>query len=83
MKEQTTHYQHWGSTRNQTANDVQINQPDLYECKRCKKQYIGETKSTLRERFTEHRQATNNPSHANVSAAVPTHLTYLITLSKT
>ena len=43
----------------------------MIECKRCKKQYIGETKRTLRERFTEHRQATNNPSHANASAAVP------------
>ena len=45
----------------------------MIECKRCKKQYIGETKRTLRKRFTEHRQATNNPSHANASAAVPTH----------
>ena len=35
------------------------------------KQYIGETKRTLRERFTEHRQSTNNPDHANASAAVP------------
>ena len=45
----------------------------MTECKRCKKQYIGETEHTLRERFTEQRQATNNPSHANASAAVPTH----------
>ena len=45
----------------------------MIECKRCKKQYLGETKRTLRERFTEHRQVTNNPSHANASAAVPTH----------
>ena len=45
----------------------------MIECKRCKKQYIGETKRTLRERFKEHRQASNNPSHANASAAVPTH----------
>ena len=51
---------------------------------KCEKQYMGETKGTLRERFTEHRQATNNPSQANASAAVPIHiLTYLITLSKT
>jgi len=34
---------------------------------------IGETKSTLRERFSEHRQATNNPLHANAAAAVPSH----------
>ena len=52
---------------------MQIYEPDLYDSKRCKKQYIGETKRTLRERFTEHRQATNNPSDANASAAVPTH----------
>ena len=39
-----------------------------------KKQYIGETKRTLRERFKEHRQATNNPLHANATAAVPSHL---------
>ena len=45
----------------------------MIECTRCKKQYIGESKRTLRERFTAHRQATNNPSHANASAAVPTH----------
>ena len=45
----------------------------MMECKRCKKQYIGEVKRTHRERFTEKRQTTNNPSHANASAAVPTH----------
>lgn len=45
----------------------------MIECKKCNKQYIGETKRTLRERFTEHRQATNNPRHANSGAAVPTH----------
>ena len=45
----------------------------MIECKRCHKQYIGETKRTLRERFTEHRQSTNNPDHANASAAVPSH----------
>ena len=45
----------------------------MIECQKCKKQYIGETKRTLRERFTEHRQATNNPSHANATAGVPTH----------
>ena len=36
----------------------------MIQCKRCKKQYIGETKGTLRERCKEHRQATNNPLHA-------------------
>ena len=34
---------------------------------------IGETKGTLCERFKEHRQATNNPLHANATAAVPSH----------
>ena len=45
----------------------------IIECKKCEKQYIGETKRTLRERFTEHRQATNNPCHANSGAEVLTH----------
>ena len=46
----------------------------MIQCKRCKKQYIGETKHTLHERFKEHRQATNNSLHANATAAVPSHL---------
>ena len=40
----------------------------MIKCKRCKKQYIGETKRTLRERFTEHRQASinfNQPTSIN------------------
>ena len=37
------------------------------------KKDIGETKRALRERFNEHRQSTNNPDHADASAAVPTH----------
>ena len=28
----------------------------MIECEKCNKQYIGETKRTLRERFTEHRR---------------------------
>ena len=32
------------------------------------------------ERFTEHRQATNNPNHSNASAAVPTHFNLLVHL---
>ena len=45
----------------------------MIECKKCKEQYISETKRTLRERFSEHRQATSNPIHANAAAAVPSH----------
>ena len=41
MKEQTTHLTTLGSTRNQTANDVQYT--NLIDCKRGKKQCIGET----------------------------------------
>ena len=45
----------------------------MIQCKRCKKQYTGETKRTLRERFKEHRQATNNPLQANATEVVPSH----------
>ena len=47
----------------------------MIECKKCKKQYIRETKRTLRKRFTEHGQATNNPSHTNADATVPSRFT--------
>ena len=45
----------------------------MIEYKKCKKQYIGETKRTLRERFSQRRQATNNPLHANAAATVPSY----------
>ena len=47
----------------------------MIQFKRYKKKtiFIGETKRTLRERFKEHRQATNNPLHANATAAVSSH----------
>ena len=41
----------------------------MIECKKCKKQYIGETKRSLRERFTEHRQVTNNYSRQHFSSS--------------
>ena len=73
MVEQRTH----SATRERygKSSNISIANPQTYmiECHKCKKQYIGETKRTLRERFTEHRQATNNPSHANATAAVPRH----------
>ncbi len=41
----------------------------MIECKRCRKQYIGETKRP----FREHRQATNYPNHSIASGAVLSH----------
>ena len=47
----------------------------MIQFKRCKKKtiFIGKTKRTLRERFKEHRQPTNNPRHANATTAVSSH----------
>ena len=46
----------------------------MMQRKRCKKIFIiGETKCTLRERFKEHRRATNKPLHANATAALSSH----------
>ena len=64
--------------RRQIRHHITCNSTNLtymIECKKCKKQCIGETKRTLRERFSEHRQATNNPLHSNAPAAVPSHFT--------
>jgi len=58
-----------GGTR-QIRHHITCNSTNLTymtECKKCKKQYIGETKRTLRKRFSEHRQATNNRLHANAT----------------
>ena len=33
----------------------------MIECKKCKKQYIGQTKHRLNERFGEHRRSVTNP----------------------
>ena len=45
----------------------------MIQCKRCKRQYVGETKRTVRERFKEYTQATNNPLHAKGTTAVPSY----------
>ena len=42
----------------------------MIECKKCEKQDISETKRTLRERFSEHKGATNNSLHANATTVV-------------
>ena len=45
----------------------------MIQWKRKKQLCMSETKRILRERFKEPRQATNNPLHANATAAVPSH----------
>ena len=73
-----------GSARR--SNPLPFYIPDLthiIQCKRCKKQYIGETKRTLHERFKEQRQATNNSLHAKATAAVPSHLNQPLELQPT
>ena len=37
----------------------------MVECRRCNKQYIGETKRQLKERFNEHRGPVNRKVHPN------------------
>ena len=70
-------HKHRRNTRNKkkhvTCNSTNLTY--MIECKKCKKQYIVETIRTLRKRLAEHTQATNNPSHANAEAAVPSHFT--------
>ena len=50
----------------------------MTECLRFKKHYIAKTKRILRERYKEHRQATNNPNPSYATAAVPTHINFLV-----
>ena len=39
----------------------------MVECRRCNKQYIGETKRQLKERFNEHRRPVDKQVHPNTS----------------
>ena len=43
----------------------------VIECKNCKKQYIGETKRKILERFTEHRQGTKKPTSRKPHSSGP------------
>ena len=45
----------------------------LIECKNCAKQYIGETKRQLNERFGEHRRSILNHHHLINPTPVSTH----------
>ena len=43
----------------------------MVECRRCNKQYIGETKRQLKERFNEHRRPVDkqvNPNNSKLTA---------------
>ena len=39
----------------------------MVECRRCNKQYIGETKRQVKERFNEHRRPVDKQVHPNYS----------------
>ena len=47
----------------------------LIECKKCTKQYIGETKRQLHERFGEHRRSIQNHHQLIKPTPVSTHVT--------
>lgn len=45
----------------------------MIECKKCHKQYIGETKRRLNERFGEHRRSIANPELLKTPTPVSEH----------
>ena len=58
---------------NDTLNCKSKNLIYLIECKKCAKQYIGETKRQLNERFGEHRHSILNHHHLINPTPVSTH----------
>ena len=58
---------------NDTLNCKSKNLIYLIECKKCIKQYIGETKHQLHERFSEHRRSTQNHHQRIEPTPVSTH----------
>ena len=45
----------------------------MVHCLRCNKQYIGETKRRLKDRFTEHRRPVGRPTPSSRPTAVSDH----------
>ena len=45
----------------------------MIHCLRCNKQYIGETKRRLKERFNEHRRLADRPTPSSRPTAVSEH----------
>jgi len=45
----------------------------MIHCLRCNKQYIGETKRRLKDRFNEHRRPVDRPTPSSRATAVSDH----------
>ena len=45
----------------------------MIHCLRCNKQYIGETKTRLKDRFNEHRRPVDRPTPSSRPTAVSEH----------
>ena len=45
----------------------------MIQCSHCCKQYIGETKPRLKDRFNEHRRPVDNPSNISKPTTVSEH----------
>ena len=45
----------------------------MIQCNQCSKQYIGETKRRLKDRFNEHRRPVDNPSNISKPTKVSEH----------
>ena len=45
----------------------------MIQCNQCSKQYIGETKRRLKDRFNEHRRPVDNPSNISKPTTVSEH----------
>ena len=45
----------------------------MIQCNHCSKQYIGETKRRLKDRFNKHRRPVDNPSNISQPTTVSEH----------
>ena len=64
-----------GETRPMT-NHIDCNSKNviyMIQCNHCSKQYIGETKRRLKDRFNEHRRPVDNPSNISKPTTVSEH----------
>ena len=73
---QTSYIFHATGETRPITNHIDCNSKNviyMIQCNQCSKQYIGETKRRLKDRFNEHRRPVDNPSNISKPTTVSEH----------
>ena len=70
---QTSYKFHSSGETRPITHSIDCNSKNMIQCNHCSKQYIGETKQRLKDRFNEHRRPVDNPSNISKPTTVSEH----------